>query len=301
MSKQNADNKYQTLDFNRGFKIDNPTQFAVSSSSTDALPHSHTFIELMYVKSGTIAHAINFGKPTILKKGDFMLIDTDSVHEYINTDKQPCEIVNLAFTGNFIDRRLTTNSKLASIFRSNKLGLNAVYSPPLEIIMHDEDKSIINTIALIKNEFNRNDELSANILRHLTISILVSMTRIPHGNSNHYMSDIVASMISYIESHYTQKNILQDAATELNYSVAYLSNRFSSEVGVTFKEYLQNYRIDVAKQLLNMSTMSISEVSAAVGYTDCKYFTLLFKKSTNITPREYKEKILKYLPPKKHM
>ena len=224
MSKQNADNKYQTLDFNRGFKIDNPTQFAVSSSSADALPHSHTFIELMYVNSGTIAHAINFGKPTILKKGDFMLIDTDSVHEYINTDKQPCEIVNLAFTGNFIDRRLTTNSKLASIFRSNKLGLNAVYSPPLEIIMHDEDKSIINTITLIKNEFNRNDELSANILRHLTISILVSMTRIPHGNSNHYMSDIVASMISYIESHYTQKNILQDAATELNYYVAYLSN-----------------------------------------------------------------------------
>ena len=205
MSNQNSDNEHIILDIKQGFKTNTLPQFAVNSSSTDALPHSHTFFELMYVNSGTISHSINFGKPTVLRKGDFMLIDKDSVHEYTNVGKHPCEIVNLAFTGSFIDRRLPQGSKLANVFRSIKPGLNAAYSLPSGIIMHDEDKSIINIIALMLNEYHRSDELSENILRHLTISLLVLIARIPH-NSNKYISETTASMMSYIEAHYAEKN-----------------------------------------------------------------------------------------------
>ena len=88
--------------------------------------------------------------------------------------------------------------------------------------------------------------------------------------------------------HYSGQNLLSTAAAELNYTIPYISAVFKAEFGINFKEYLLKCRINNAKKLLRTTDMSVSEVGSAVGYSDIKFFRKLFKKHTNMTPRQYK-------------
>jgi two-component system response regulator YesN len=58
----------------------------------------------------------------------------------------------------------------------------------------------------------------------------------------------------------------------------------------TFIEFLTNVRMDKAKELLRSTNLRTAEVANAVGYRDAHYFSYLFKKTQDCTPREYKAK-----------
>lgn len=288
---------YIELNFKNGFALDNKTQLVIDMRTTDAYPHTHNFFELMYVARGSVVHSINFAKPIVMKKRDFVLIDLDSVHEYASVDKNGCEVINVAFLASFIDNRLSSKSKLSNIFRSSKLGLsgkNAI--APAGIIMHDVHSDILDIIELISKELKKADDISTNIIRHLLITLLISITRMSNIENMNDLSELSALMINYIEKHYAEQNLLNSASDEFNYSAAYLSNKFHLEVGVPFNNYLQNYRIEMAKHLLNTTKMSVSEIANAVGYSDGKYFALIFKRLTGMNPSYYKKTIIKYLP-----
>ena len=60
---------------------------------------------------------------------------------------------------------------------------------------------------------------------------------------------------------------------------------------MSFVEYLSDYRIDRAKELLASSDMLTYEVAEAVGYPDARYFASLFKKRTGMTPSDYRKSL----------
>ena len=72
-------------------------------------------------------------------------------------------------------------------------------------------------------------------------------------------------------------------------SPVYFSGMFKREVGQNFSEYVTDYRIKKAKDLLKRSNLSILEISDAVGFKDPKYFSKIFKKAAGITPAEYRK------------
>lgn len=299
MFSQNSNQSYMKLNFNSGYALDSNTKLVLSSRTTDAYPHTHSFFELMYINRGTIAHSINFSKPVVLKKKDFALIDKGSIHEYASIDKSGCEVINVAFSADFIDKRLTDKSKMLNIYRSSKLGLSGKYAiAPSDTILHDSNNDIINILDLISKELKNTDNLSPNILRHFLISLLISISRIANSENTNNLSDLATVLIDYIETNYKEQNLLSKAAKDLNYSSAYLSNKFHTEVGVSFNNYLQNYRIENAKHLINTTNMTIAEIASSVGYVDGKYFAGIFKRITGMMPSYYKKNVMKYIPDK---
>ena len=62
---------------------------------------------------------------------------------------------------------------------------------------------------------------------------------------------------------------------------------FKKEVGMTYHEYLTNYRINIAKKLLESGEYNVSEVCAMVGYPNDNYFYKLFKKYTGKSPNRF--------------
>ena len=100
--------------------------------------------------------------------------------------------------------------------------------------------------------------------------------------------DPVTMIKDYVSLHYTENNILNQLSTMSYYSPQYLSARFKTDTGETFKSYLQRVRCDVAEQLMNSTNMTVLEVSEAIGYKDVKYFQELFKKHKNVTPKKLK-------------
>lgn len=102
-------------------------------------------------------------------------------------------------------------------------------------------------------------------------------------------SAILGSAIEYIEEHYHEEEIsLNKVAAHVNMSPSHFSTIFSQEMGRTFIEYLTNVRMEKAKELLMCTNMKSSEVGYAAGYKDSHYFSYLFKKTQNCTPKEYR-------------
>jgi len=74
-------------------------------------------------------------------------------------------------------------------------------------------------------------------------------------------------------------------------SVRTLNRRFKNALGKTPLDYLQEIRINTAKDLLKTSNLSISEIADKVGYQDTGYFTTLFKKKLATTPNAYRDTV----------
>lgn len=93
----------------------------------------------------------------------------------------------------------------------------------------------------------------------------------------------------YIEENYSQFDIsLNTVAASVNLSPNHFSTIFSQELGETFIEYLTRVRMEKAKELLRTTSKKSTEISYEVGYKDAHYFSNLFKKTQNCTPREYR-------------
>ncbi|MDN3017286.1 response regulator transcription factor [Paenibacillus sp. BSR1-1] len=97
-------------------------------------------------------------------------------------------------------------------------------------------------------------------------------------------------IMEYIRNHYAEPITLKDVAKQFHFNPSYLSNYFSTHNNKGFIEYLNKIRIEEAAKLLIQGTVSISEISGMVGYSDHSYFCKVFKKIKGVSPSQYKRK-----------
>lgn len=84
---------------------------------------------------------------------------------------------------------------------------------------------------------------------------------------------------------------LSRVAEQFHVSLAYLSALVRQATGNTFKELLQQKRLDRAQQLLRTTRLPVQAVAEAVGYDTTSYFYNIYKKAFGITPKEYRERL----------
>ncbi|WP_322199759.1 response regulator [Acutalibacter intestini] len=103
--------------------------------------------------------------------------------------------------------------------------------------------------------------------------------------------DAVAQAIAYMEKNYQKPLTLTILANVVSLNYTYFSNIFKTKTGVSATAYLQNIRMQKAKELLISTNDRVREVAHKAGFTDERYFEKLFKRSEGITPSEYREKL----------
>lgn len=92
---------------------------------------------------------------------------------------------------------------------------------------------------------------------------------------------------AYIEDNYSDCITLENIAAHVYLNKNYFSGFFKNKVGLTYREYLRNYRIRQAKRLLVETDMKIYEIAQAVGYSDSAHFIRAFKTVTGKKPDDY--------------
>lgn len=96
----------------------------------------------------------------------------------------------------------------------------------------------------------------------------------------------------YISKNYMNETLsVKDISGHVFLSTSYVCTFFKNETGQTLNQYLTEYRMERAKQLLGDSRYKIAEISSKVGYSDGNYFGKSFKKYSGFSPSEYREKI----------
>jgi transcriptional regulator GlxA family with amidase domain len=93
---------------------------------------------------------------------------------------------------------------------------------------------------------------------------------------------------TFLAERFCQSHSTNDLAAQANMSVSTFIRRFKAATGRQPGAYLQALRIEHAKAMLEKEGAAIQTVSAAVGYEDGAFFRALFKRTTGMTPAEYR-------------
>ncbi len=109
---------------------------------------------------------------------------------------------------------------------------------------------------------------------------------ITDNNSN----SVVEIIKTIIAENYQDRITTEYLSKKINYSPRYLSLIFKNETGKTILQYLTEFRIEKAKELLKEKDSKVYHVANNVGYTRNSHFNNVFKKHVGISPYEYKEK-----------
>ncbi|MHB8061094.1 MAG: helix-turn-helix transcriptional regulator, partial [Ruminiclostridium sp.] len=101
-------------------------------------------------------------------------------------------------------------------------------------------------------------------------------------------SPLIQNVLKYIHENYMYSINPNCVALTFGMNGTYLGQKFKKETGLTFLEYLTNYRVEVAKILLKSGKYKVYEVSDKVGYKTSQYFSSIFKDVTGVTPLDFR-------------
>ena len=99
----------------------------------------------------------------------------------------------------------------------------------------------------------------------------------------------ICQAVEFIEAHYTEDLTQNMVADHVFLNRDYLSRQFKKEVGVSFSEYLTALRMKRAKELLETTTLRISEVAMRIGIPNISYFSTIFRKEFNCSPTDIRD------------
>ena len=121
------------------------------------------------------------------------------------------------------------------------------------------------------------------------MQFFLNITSLLKKQSVYNTGELIDQIQLYIQRNY-QKNITQEFIASLFYlNRSYLSQLFKKQTGQKFVDYLNDIRMNKAKELLIHSDRKMYQIAKNVGYDNKKYFFRIFKKKIGLSPEQYRE------------
>ena len=114
-----------------------------------------------------------------------------------------------------------------------------------------------------------------------------------YANENLRISKVTEMLKDYICENYMKDLSVQQMAEKTNYSEPHFCRLFKQSFGQNFTSYLKEYRINMAKKMLEQPTVNVKDVGKNVGYEDSNYFTKVFRRITGQSPTEYRNTVFR--------
>ncbi|MCL2361931.1 MAG: AraC family transcriptional regulator [Defluviitaleaceae bacterium] len=228
-------------------------------------PSQTDFVDLTYVIGGSAVYFID-GQEYTVKEGDLLCI--------------PCK------------SRRSATSHLASSFECFAANFRLYDETNVEV---DVPLPLISTVGVHEGLASQFKRLNENWLRRrpgyimrgraffmLILQRLSEM--LLYEVDTHQFDKRVKAVIRFITDNYAEAISITDAAKTVHLTPNYLGILFKQETNVTFRDYLNNIRLNQAEDMLRAGEGSITEVAHKCGFKDVFYFSRLFKKYKGATP-----------------
>lgn len=242
----------------------------------DTPVHWHDFYEIEVFLRGSGTTVIN-SKTYPFHAGSIFFITPGDFHSY-----QPNEFstaLNLSFVPNAIE--------YSGI-------LEMLY--PLSYIALDVEKvrlgRITNYILQLAEEIETDQFFSKKYISYLMSCILIELQR--ENEKNNLITDgtdsslPIRKAIYYVRTHFKEEISLEIVAKFVNMPYSTLSKQFAKHVGVPFKEYLNNIRLEYSLNLITHSSETITDIAYYCGFNSLSYFQRVFSKKYHMTPLAYR-------------
>lgn len=227
--------------------------------------HFHRAIELVYCIETQKPVGVR-GEEMILEEGELLLVPPLCSHIFPPKKKMHalCVVMPVAYSD--LLEQQTGGKRIANL------------------IVHDKAlaKDIYDHLCML--ESCRSPLLRDSIYRYCLARLLEQAVLTEEKAAE--TSDFAAEVLRYIQQHYTEKLTSEMVAAALGYNPCYFSSAFNRRFRMTFPAYLNGYRVDRAKSLLQK--FPAAEVAERVGFTSPQSFYRNFKAVTGKTPSEYR-------------
>ena len=100
----------------------------------------------------------------------------------------------------------------------------------------------------------------------------------------------VLALQGYVDRYFSQDISLSQLAKGYHYNEKYLGRLFKQQLGVSFRDYLNEKRLEYGKDLLARSGDSVLDIAARAGFNNVTYFNRLFRRRYGMTPTEFRRK-----------
>ena len=98
----------------------------------------------------------------------------------------------------------------------------------------------------------------------------------------------IVQCVDYIHAHITERITTDMLSKHLGLHVSYLSRLFKQETGVGVGEYIRMLKVETAQNLLKYSDYTFLEISNYLSFSSQSHFVKVFRETTGVTPREYR-------------
>jgi len=231
------------------------------------IPHLHRDFELVYVLSGEVRAFVEEREFT-LREGEMLLVLSNLIHSYV------CESANRAAVHVFSADNVPSFARAVS-------GKYCEYP----VFRCDPDVADYYKRCCIEKE-----ERSPYALKSYLYAVCAQFTaKCSIAERAEEKSDILHRMLAFVSEHFEENVTLSRMASELGYEAHYLSRVFSRAVGINIKNYINLYRVDMAKNLLVSTNRSVTDIALACGFQSIRNFNRVFLSETGVTPQDYRK------------
>lgn len=251
--------------------------------------HWHEELQLTIVTKGTLSIRVD-DTSYILNEGEAIFINRKLLH--ITTDLTP--------GGQYVSFNFP--DKLLTFFPGSYMGREQVLpytnSYPFSAVHLTNEISwqqqIIEQIKELMLVFSERKELyqyrSSVLLVEIWL-IFISNTpseiKVPTSTFIRKQTRI-QEMLTYVHTHYSSDIHPKDIAESANISIGECNRCFRQMINLSPMQYLLDYRIEKAAELLTQTDLPVTTIALQCGYNNTSYFIQQFHKKMNVTPREYR-------------
>jgi AraC family transcriptional regulator of arabinose operon len=146
--------------------------------------------------------------------------------------------------------------------------------------------------------FSEGDSLSEAISMNVLERIILTCYRLQEDAHKKQHDPRVEEACRYLNKHITEDISLAELATKACLSTSRFSHLFRQEIGQTINEWREEKRIYRAKNMLQNTSLSISDIAQASGYNDAFYFSRIFRRHCGVSPRKYRNDYINLIPDK---
>ncbi|MDR1496533.1 MAG: AraC family transcriptional regulator [Clostridiales Family XIII bacterium] len=257
--------------------------------------HTHNYVEIVYMYSGTTTHIVEGEHRVTLKPGEFLFISRGAAHEILPADEGDIA-VNFIILPKFFDKALPTmegenllGNFIAGSMTANGSGVSYLHFRTGDVLTVKNLAE--NLIWSLTNKENYQNSINQSTMGLLFQHLLNNTDKLSHvpADSAGYEHTVVMDVLRYIEDNYTEAS-LSEYAERARLPLYQLSRMISRQMGRSFKEILLNRRMAQAEFLLRETKTPVEEIIPAVGYENTSYFYRVFKRRQGMTPRGYRER-----------
>ncbi|HAZ38221.1 MAG TPA: AraC family transcriptional regulator [Clostridiaceae bacterium] len=269
---------------------DFPFRLFINEGSCPVAHHWHNEIEIIYMIEGSVKVGVN-DKMYNLMEGDILLINSGDTHCFMPEYNQSNRIViqfNLSIFDN-IDSAISDKKEIRLLFDRSKR-LSRYWDSDVKAEMEEQIKDII-------REYNEKKEgyklaLKARLYDLVVLLIRkVPMEKRTYEDENRQIDTLnrLENVFQYVEKNYSLEISLEQAAFVAGYSIYHFTRFFKKNTGITFSQYLSNFRITKAEWELLNSNSNITEIAYKSGFNSIKTFNRVFKEVKGQTPSQYRK------------